>query len=195
MGSLGSLGSSGLIYFNLKDRKDPNNPNNLKKMASESSFDIVSQFDRQELVNALDQTKRELGFRYDFKDSPYEINLEKEELIIQAQDDYKLKAITDLILAKLISRKLDTRIIDLSSGTEKAAGNTVRKKIKLVAGLDKEKAKEISKYINTNFKKVKVSIQGEEIRVSSSSRDTLQEIIAEVKTKDFGVPLQFVNYR
>jgi len=164
-------------------------------MASEFSFDIVSQFDRQELVNALDQTKRELGYRYDFNNSPYSIDLEKEELIIQAEDDYKMKAITDLILAKLISRKLDTRVLDLTAENEKAAGNTVRKKIKLVVGLNQEKAKEISKYINTGFKKVKASIQGEEIRVSSASRDTLQEIMAGLKTKDFGVPLQFTNYR
>jgi cyclic-di-GMP-binding protein len=164
-------------------------------MASEASFDIVSQFDRQELVNALDQVKRELGFRYDFNNSPYEILLEKEELVINAEDDYKMKAILDLIVAKLIARKLDTRVLDLSSENEKAAGNTVRKKVKLIVGLDKEKAKEITKYINTTFKKVKVSIQGEEIRVSSASRDTLQEIISELKAKDFAVPLQFNNYR
>ncbi|MDD5731480.1 MAG: YajQ family cyclic di-GMP-binding protein [Patescibacteria group bacterium] len=164
-------------------------------MASEFSFDIVSQFDRQELVNALDQTKRELEYRYDFNNSPYEIALEKEGLIISAQDAYKMKAITDLILTKLISRKLDTRILDFSVENEPAAGNTVRKKVKLIAGLDKEKAKEIAKVINTNFKKVKASIQGEEIRVSSPFKDTLQEIMSLLKTKDFGVPLQFTNYR
>lgn len=162
---------------------------------SDSSFDIVSQFDRQELVNALDQTRRELGFRYDFNNSPYEIALEKEEMVISAEDAYKMKAITDLILAKLISRKLDTRVLDLSSDNEPAGGNTVRKKVKLIAGLDKEKAKEITKVINTNFKKVKASIQGEEIRVISPSKDTLQEIMSLLKTKDFGVPLQFTNYR
>jgi len=162
---------------------------------SEFSFDIVSQFDRQELVNALDQTKRELGYRYDFNNSPYEITLEKEELTINAQDAYKMKAVTDLILAKLISRKLDTRILDFSVSAEPAAGNTVRKKVKLIAGLDKEKAKEIAKVINTSFKKVKTSIQGEEIRVSSPFKDTLQEVISLLKTKDFGVPLQFTNYR
>ena len=164
-------------------------------MASDASFDIVSEFDRQELVNALDQTKRELGYRYDFNGSPYEINLEKEELIISAEDDYKMKAITDLIIAKLISRKLDTRVLDMSGENERAAGNTVRKKVKLIAGLDKEKAKEITKYINTNFKKIKASIQAEEIRVSSPSRDTLQEVISGLKEQDFGIPLQFTNYR
>ena len=164
-------------------------------MSSDSSFDIVSQFDRQELVNALDQAKREIGYRYDFNNSPYEMNLEKEELIIQAEDDYKMQAITDIILTKLIARKLDTRVLDFSSENEKAAGNTVRKKIKLIAGLDKEKAKEITKYINTNFKKVKTSIQGEEIRISSPSKDTLQEIMTGLKENDFGIPLQFTNYR
>jgi len=159
------------------------------------SFDIQSQFDRQELVNALDQTKRELGYRYDFNDSPYEITLEKEELVINAQDAYKMKAITDLILAKLISRKLDTRILDFTIENEPAAGNTVRKKVKLVAGLDKEKSKEIAKVINTSFKKVKTAIQGEEIRVTSPFKDTLQEVMSLLKTKDFGVPLQFTNYR
>jgi uncharacterized protein YajQ (UPF0234 family) len=164
-------------------------------MSSEFSFDIVSQFDRQELVNALDQTKRELGYRYDFNGSPYEINLEKEELIINAEDAYKMKAITDLILAKLISRKLDTRILDFSLSAEPAAGNTVRKKVKLIAGLDKEKAKEIAKLITSSFKKVKTSIQGEEIRVSSPFKDTLQEVMSLLRTKDFGVALQFTNYR
>ena len=159
------------------------------------SFDIVSQFDRQELVNALDQVRRELGYRYDFNNSPYEINLEKEELVINAEDDYKLKAILEIILAKLIARKLDKRILDLSLESEKAAGNTVRKKIQLVAGLDKEKAKEITKFINSSFKKVKTSIQGEEIRISSPSKDTLQEVMSGLKTKDFGIPLQFTNYR
>lgn len=162
---------------------------------ADASFDIVSQFDRQELVNALDQVKRELGYRYDFNNSPYELNLEKEELIISAEDDYKMKAITELIIAKLIARKLDTRVLDFSGDVEKAAGNTVRKKVKLIAGLDKEKAKEITKYINTNFKKIKASIQAEEIRVSSPSRDTLQEVMAGLKTQDFGIPLQFTNYR
>lgn len=164
-------------------------------MASDSSFDIVSQFDRQELVNALDQAKRELGYRYDFNNSPYEINLEKEELIIQAEDDYKMKAILEIIVAKLIARKLDTRVLDLSGEAERAAGNTVRKKIKLIMGLDKEKAKEITKYINTEFKKIKTSIQGEEIRISSPSKDTLQDVMTGLKTKDFGIPLQFTNYR
>uniref|UniRef100_A0A7C4R508 Nucleotide-binding protein ENT43_02335 n=1 Tax=candidate division CPR3 bacterium TaxID=2268181 RepID=A0A7C4R508_UNCC3 len=162
---------------------------------ADSSFDIVSQFDRQELVNALDQTKRELGYRYDFNNSPYEINLEKEDLVLQAEDDYKMKAIIDIIITKLIARKIDTRVLDFSGENERAAGNTVRKKIKIIAGLDKEKSKEITKYINSSFKKVKVSIQGEEIRVSSPSRDTLQEIISSLKSKDFGIPLQFVNYR
>ena len=167
----------------------------LDDMASDSSFDIVSQFDRQELVNALDQVKRELGFRYDFNNSPYELNLEKEELIITAEDDYKMKAITELILAKLIARKLDIRVLDMSGEAEKAGGNTVRMKVKLVAGLDKEKSKEITKYINTTYKKVKTNIQAEEIRISSPSKDTLQEIMGDLKAKDFGVPLQFTNYR
>ena len=159
------------------------------------SFDIQSSFDRQELVNALDQVRRELGFRYDFNNSKYEINLEKEEMVIQAEDDYKMKAILDIIIAKLIARKLDTRVLDLSGENEKAAGNTVRKKIKLIAGLNQEKAKEVSKYINTNFKKVKATIQGEEIRVSSVSKDTLQDIMSDLQAKDFGVALQFTNYR
>ncbi len=159
------------------------------------SFDIVSKFDQQELVNAIDQAKRELGFRYDFKGSPYEIILEKDHLIINAQDDYKLKAITDILLSKIIGRKMDARILDLSYESERAAGNTVRKKINLVQGLSKEKAKEITKLINTNFKKVKVNIQGEEVRVNSTSKDTLQEIMVFLKENDQAIPLQFTNYR
>jgi len=164
-------------------------------MAKDSSFDIVSKFDPQELVNAIDQTKRDLSFRYDFKTSPYEINQEKEHLVISAEDDYKMKAIIEILVSKIIGRNLDSRILDLSLSSEKAGGNTVRKKINLVQGLSTEKAKEVSKLINTNFKKMKVNIQGEEVRVSSPSKDTLQEIMNFLKEKDFGVPLQFVNYR
>lgn len=164
-------------------------------MASESSFDIVSSFDRQELANAIDQVKRELGFRYDFKNSPYEINIEKENITIQAEDDYKLRSIIEILLAKIISRKLDTRILDLSSESERAAGNTLRKKIVIVDSISSEKAKEITKLINTNFKKIKASIQGDVIRVSSGSKDILQEIMGFLKEKDLGIPLQFTNYR
>lgn len=162
---------------------------------SDFSFDIVSTFDRQELVNAIDQAKRELSFRYDFKNSPYEFNLEKESLTVSAEDDYKLKAIQEILRAKLVARKLDQRILDFAAVSGKAAGNTVRQKMPILAGLKQEKAKEISKLLSSNFKKVKVSIQGEEVRVSSSSKDILQEIIAFLQGKDLGVPLQFTNYR
>ncbi len=164
-------------------------------MAKDSSFDIVSKFDPQELSNALDQARRELSFRYDFKNSPHEIVLEKEHIIITAEDDYKMKAIIDILVNKVVSRKLDSRILDLSTENEKAGANKVRKKINIIQGLSKEKAKEISKLINTNFKKAKVSVQGEEVRVSSSSRDVLQEVINFLKEKDLKIPLQFINYR
>ncbi|MBI2448313.1 YajQ family cyclic di-GMP-binding protein [Candidatus Microgenomates bacterium] len=159
------------------------------------SFDIVSQFDRQELVNAIDQVKRELSFRYDFKASPYDFILEKESLTVSAEDDYKLKAIQEILRVKLVSRKLDQRILNFTTESEKAAGNTVRQKMPIAMGLKQEKAKEISKFINTSFKKAKVSIQGEDVRVSSTSKDTLQEIITFLKEHDFGIPLQFTNYR
>jgi len=164
-------------------------------MPKEFSFDIVSKFDYQELVNAVDQTKRELSFRYDFKNSPYEIDLEKDHLVITAEDEYKLRAIIDVLINKVVGRKLDSRILDLSQASEKAGGNRVRKKINLIQGLSPEKAKEISKLIRNEFKKVKVSIQGEEVRVSSPSRDLLQEVISFLKEKNLNIPLQFVNYR
>ncbi len=159
------------------------------------SFDITSTFDRQELVNAIDQAKRELGFRYDFKSSPYEFNLEKEFLTISAEDDYKLKAIQEILRAKLVSRKLDQRILDFEALSERATGNTVRQKMPITSGLKQEKAKELTKLLTGNFKKVKVSIQGEEVRVASPSKDTLQEIMSFLQARDVGAPLQFTNYR
>lgn len=164
-------------------------------MAADFSFDISSQFDRQELVNAIDQVKRELSFRYDFKSSPYEIELEKDFLTVTAEDEYKLKAIHEVMASKLIARKLDPRILDFDSSREDASLGHVRQKMKIIQALSSEKAKEISKYITQNFKKVKSSIQGETVRVSSASKDTLQEIMTDIKAKDFGVPLQFENFR
>ncbi|MFA7309008.1 MAG: YajQ family cyclic di-GMP-binding protein [Patescibacteria group bacterium] len=159
------------------------------------SFDIESQFDRQELVNAVDQVKRELSFRYDFKTSPYEIELEKDVLVVTAEDDYKLKAIHEIMQAKLVARKLDLRVLDFNSPKEPAALGHVRQKIKVISVLSSEKAKEISKLVTQNFKKAKSSIQGETVRVSSASKDILQDIMQYLKEHDVGVPLQYTNFR
>ena len=116
-------------------------------------------------------------------------------MTISAEDDYKLKAIQEILRAKLVSRKLDQRILDFEALSERATGNTVRQKMPITSGLKQEKAKELTKLLTGNFKKVKVSIQGEEVRVASPSKDTLQEIMSFLQARDVGAPLQFTNYR
>jgi len=136
----------------------------------DSSFDIVSEYDNQELTNALDQTKREMSTRYDFKGTDSSIEREGEELIILADSDYKVEAVLDILKNKMISRGLSLKVLDLSQNAEDAAGGTKRKKVKLKKGLDQEKSKKITKLIRDNLPKIKAIIQGEEVRVSSAKK-------------------------
>lgn len=166
-------------------------------MAKDNSFDIVSEFDQQELVNALDQARRDVSTRFDLKDSGATIELEEgKRIVVTAPDEMKLSNIVDIIESKVISRKLSPFILD-RQGIEESLGGNVRQPINLKQGLDKEVAKEIVSEIKKTKLKVQPSVQGEQVRVSGKDRDTLQEVMA--KVKEYGesksLPLQFNNYR
>jgi uncharacterized protein YajQ (UPF0234 family) len=160
----------------------------------ENSFDIVSKIDHQEVSNAIQQALKEIHTRYDLKDSKSDITLDKEAITLASADEYKLKAVTEVLQGKLVKRNVPLK--GMQYGTiEPAAGGTVRQKITMQQGIPIEKAREIVKAIKDSKKKAQASIQGDLVRVSSKDRDTLQEIIALVKNKDFGIDMQFTNYR
>ncbi len=163
-------------------------------MASQNSFDVVSKFDAQEMRNAVDQTMREVGTRYDLKDSKTQIDQEDEQLVINSDSEMSLRAVRDILESKLVRRNLSLKILDYQE-EEPASGGRVRQNVKLRQGLNDDLAKEISKRIRTEFKKVQPQIQGDLIRVSAKNRDDLQSVIQALKESDYAVPLQFVNYR
>lgn len=163
-------------------------------MASTSSFDIVSKFDRQELKNAIDQAQREIRTRYDLKDTRTEIELEDDKITINTASEYSLQAVKDTLESKMISRKLSLKILDYQDA-EEASGARMRQVIRLKEGLKDDIAKKIAKQIRDEFKKVTPQIQGDIIRVQAKSRDDLQAVIQMLKDEDYPVALQFVNYR
>jgi uncharacterized protein YajQ (UPF0234 family) len=164
-------------------------------MASDSSMDIVSQFDLQEVRNAFEQTKKEIAVRYDLKDLHIELELSDEQVTITAPSDMSLETAWGILLQKMINRKLSPKVLKKGE-LEKVGGNQVRYTVKLIKVLDQETAKHISKLIRDNFPKAKPSIQGETVRVSSKSRDELQAIISYLRAnKDLPLPLDFNNYR
>ena len=165
-------------------------------MADNFSFDVVSDFDRQELVNAVDQVRREVSQRYDLKDSNTEIELEESEIIITTSSDMTLKAIEDMLRQKATKRNLSLKIFDFQL-PEKAGGNRARQSVLLRKGLTQEQAKKLSKTVRDEVKKVSVAIQGESIRITGKSKDDLQKAITILREeeKDLEVPLQFENYR
>jgi hypothetical protein len=165
-------------------------------VAGEVSFDVVSDFDHQELVNALDQTRREIATRFDFKGSKAEMELGKDEIILRADNESRARAIRDLLESKAIRRGLSLKIFDWGE-IEEAGGNTVRQRIGLRRGLPDDLAKKITKLIRDDYPKVKSQIQGDAIRVSGKSKDELQKVITRLRTESDGypVPLQFQNYR
>jgi uncharacterized protein YajQ (UPF0234 family) len=166
-------------------------------MAKDNSFDIVSEVDMQEVDNAVQQASREISQRYDLKDTKSEITLDKHgaTITIAAPDDFVLKAVKDVLASKLIARKIDLKAVSWPEKPEAASGMTVRLAGSIVAGIPTETAKEINKAIRDQKYKVKVTIEGDKLRVSAPKRDELQEVIAFVKGEDFGIPLQFTNYR
>src|SRR5206468_2794342 len=164
-------------------------------MAAENSFDIVSKVDLQEVSNAIQNALKEIHTRFDLKDSKSDIQLEgKEALVLSSADEYKLKAVTDILQSKLVKRGVPIKA--LSYGTvEPAAGSSVRQKITMQQGIPIEKAREIVKLIKDSKKKVQASIQGDTVRVSGKDRDALQEVINLLRQRDFGIDMQFSNYR
>ncbi len=161
----------------------------------DNSFDIVSKIDLQEVNNAMQQALKEIHTSLDLKDSKSNIMLEgKDAIILSSVDEFKLKAVNDVFQQKLVKRGVPLK--GLAYGAiEPAAGSTVRQKISMQQGISIEKAREIVKLIKNSKKKVQASIQGDLVRVSGKDRDTLQEIIAMVRQQDFGIDMQFTNYR
>jgi cyclic-di-GMP-binding protein len=160
----------------------------------ENSFDIVSKIDLQEVNNALQQAMKEIHTRFDLKDSKSNIVLEKDAIVLTSIDDFKLKAVNDVFQQKLVKRGVPLKGLTYAA-IEPAAGSTVRQRITMQQGIPIEKAREIVKLIKNSKKKVQASIQGDLVRVSGKDRDTLQEIIALLKQQDFGIDMQFTNYR
>jgi cyclic-di-GMP-binding protein len=162
---------------------------------AENTFDIVSKVDLQEVANAIQNSLKEIHTRFDLKNTKSDIQLDgKDALVLTSADEYKLKAVNDILQSKLVKRGVPLKA--LSYGTvEPAAGSTVRQRITMQQGIPTEKAREIVKVIKDSKKKVQASIQGDTVRVSGKDRDTLQEIIALLKQKDFGIDMQFTNYR
>ena len=166
-------------------------------MAKDCSFDVVSEFDRQELVNAVDQVKREVSSRFDLKDSNSDINLDSDKSItITTNDEMKLRNIYDILQSKLVKRNLSIRILD-PQPVENALGGNVRRVYKLKKGLTQELAKKISSDIKDMKIKVQPSIQGDSVRVSGKDKDDLQMVIRMLKQNEekYDYPLQFTNYR
>ena len=165
-------------------------------MAENFSFDVVSDFDRQELVNALDQVKREISQRYDLKGTDTSLDLEKENIFITTNSELTLNSVIDIIRQKAIKRKLSLKIFDFNS-IEVVSGNKVKQTINLKKGLNQEIAKKISKNIRDEIKKINVSINGETLRVASKSKNDLQSAIKLLdKLEDsYKIPLQTNNYR
>ena len=165
-------------------------------MAKDSSFDVVSTVDMQELDNAFQQTKRELAQRYDLKDSGAEVSLDKgsRKITVSAPSDFVAKQVIDVMSSKLIRRGIDLASVKWGDPVP-AAGQSVRQVADIIEGIDKETASTINKDIKAQKLKVKVTIEGDKLRVSSASKDALQDVIAFLKSKDYGQPLQYVNYR
>ncbi len=163
-------------------------------MPQEFSFDVVSDFDHQEMVNAVDQARREIGTRYDFKNLTAEIELEKEQITITTEGDMQLRAMTDVLKSKFHKRNLDLKILDAQQPENAAKGN-VRQVIKLRRGINDELAKKLQKQIRGDHPKVQVRIQGDQLRVTGKDKDALQGVIAKLREADLDVPLQFTNYR
>ena len=163
-------------------------------MAGDVSFDVVSDFDEQELRNALDQVRREVQQRFDFKGATVELTQGKTEITLLTDDEFRAKAIQELIESKAVRRNLSLKIFDWGK-VEPAGGNKVRQRIGLRRGLPEDVAKRITKLIRDEFPKCRSQIQGDAVRVSGKSRDELQRVIARLRELDEPVPLQFDNYR
>jgi uncharacterized protein YajQ (UPF0234 family) len=164
-------------------------------MAQQNTFDIVSKIEHAEVVNAIHQAMKEVQTRFDFKGSKSNIETEGEEtIILMSDDDYKLKSLNDILQSKFVKRGVPLKGLTYGK-VEQALGGTVRQRITLQQGIPQEKAKEIIKLIKDTKLKVQASIQGDLVRVAGRDRDTLQEVITALRAHDFGIDMQFTNYR
>ncbi|MDC0759789.1 YajQ family cyclic di-GMP-binding protein [Brevibacillus sp. HB1.2] len=163
-------------------------------MSKESSFDIVSKVELSEVNNAIQTALKEIENRFDFKGSKSSISLEKEELVLVSDDDFKLSQVKDILLGKLVKRDVPIKNLDYGK-IEPAAGGTVRQRVKLVQGIDKDNAKKINSIIKDTGVKVKTQIQDDQIRVTGKSKDELQQIINAIRKADLPLEVQFINYR
>lgn len=164
-------------------------------MAQQNTFDIVSKIEHAEVVNAVDQAMKEVTTRFDFKGSKSNIELDgKEAIILTSDDEYKLKSLNDILQTKLVKRNVPLKGLNYGR-VDSALGGTVRQRIDLQQGIPTDKAKEIVKHIKETKLKVQASIQGDSVRVSGKDRDVLQQVIAALKERDFGIDMQFTNYR
>ena len=163
-------------------------------MAGEFSFDVVSEFDAQELRNALGQVRREIGTRFDFKGATAEITQEKDALAIVADSEFRAKAIRELVESKAVRRNLSLKIFDWGAIVE-AGGMKVRQHVDLRRGLPDDLARKVTKILRDEFPRTKGQIQGDAVRVSAKSKDDLQKVISRLRELDEAVPLQFTNYR
>jgi len=163
-------------------------------VSKDSSFDIVSEADLEEVRNAVNLAQKEIATRYDFKKSISAVTLEGEELLLVSDDDGKLRSVVDLLQEKLVRRKVPLKALQYGK-VEAALGGTVRQRVVINRGISDEKAKLLSKLLRHEFKKLKVSIQGDALRVFSPKKDELQAAIAFLREQDVGIPLQFINFR
>jgi cyclic-di-GMP-binding protein len=163
-------------------------------MASVSSFDIVSDFDLQELRNAVDQAQREIHTRYDLKDTKTEIELGENELTINTASEYSAQAVRDILETKFVRRGLSLKILDYGDEVP-SSGGRVRQVVRLRRGIPDDLARQLTKRIRDEFKKVTSQVQGDAIRVQAKNKDDLQAVIQALKSDDLSVALQFVNYR
>jgi uncharacterized protein YajQ (UPF0234 family) len=163
-------------------------------VAKDSSFDVVSKVDLQEMDNAVNQANKEMTSRFDFKGSKSSIELKDDEIILISDDEGKLKSVVDILESKVIKRGISLKSLEYGK-VEPAAGGTVRQAVKIKQGIDKENAKKIVKIIKDSKIKVQASVQGDSVRVSGKSRDDLQAVIQLLKGSDVPLDLQFTNYR
>ena len=164
-------------------------------MASDSSFDVVSRVDPQELDNALNQARKEIAGRFDFKNSIASIESDEKTITVLADDEMKLRNVIDIIQSKAVKRGIDLKALDLSKPPEPASGSSLRQKIAIRAGIPKDKSKALMDAIKASKLKVQAQFQDEQIRISGKSKDDLQKVQQLLKGMDFELPLQFVNYR
>lgn len=158
------------------------------------SFDVVSEIDAQELDNAINQARKEVSQRYDFKDSKTTIDLDKEEIRVVSDDDFKVKAVVDVLQSKLVRRGISLKALKPGK-IEPAAGGLAKQALKIQQGIDADHARQLTKLIKESKMKVQAQIQGDQVRISGKKRDDLQAAIALLKEQDLDLPLQFTNFR